>query len=595
MNRFHIIILLISLTFAACTGTKKLTLERDLQSQQMITQGKDLMNTGAYDKAADVFETAAIRPQNQSTTSALYLAGLAYYKQGASFPAQQQFEKLIRDYPKSKYADDARYHMALIKLKKFDENVRQEGINELFALSEKSKDKELEELSRNAALDYLFNKANIPFLNTYYAQAQEPFKTLSLEAIIHQEAGKGRAQEALIARYEQHVAAGGRKSAFLDKLLDETAVIKPVHEPNIIKLALMMPFYLDEQNFFLMSEVPRQSKDALEFYEGFQQAVEDYSPQARKKIFLQVFDTKRDTSLIKKQLKQINDWSPDVVVGDVFTNESRTIAQWANAHKVVQIVPFSANTSLIGDSLSYTFLARPAASTHGKAMATYAAQGLLLQHVVVWTDGRSVTNSIANRFAETMQAYGGQVSILQIDSVYKDRAQDDIQEHFKNELNNIKKQGIDGMYIPLSSEESAGLIISNLSLQAGEGDVRIMGTPSWRNFNLIPRQLKERFGVLYTSPYAEANNPTAYDTYVNSHYMKFGMPPTEVNVQGYGLGLYVLNMLDIYNPKTIPLKEFLKNAEAFQAVHNDIFFMRNQDNQEMHIFEFRDGNAVRVE
>jgi hypothetical protein len=592
MNRFLIFSLLISLTFAACTGTKKLTLERDLQSQQMITQGNDLMSTGAFEKAADVFETASIRPKNQSTTTAIYLSGLAHFKRDAAFPAQQQFEKLIREYPKSKYVEDARYHLALIKLKKYDENVRFEGIKELFALADHSKDNELETLARNAALDYLFNHASLPFLTKFYNEAAEPLKTNALEAIIHQEGKKGKPQDALIARYQAHIDAGGRKSVFLENLLAETAVEKPIHEPKIIKLALMMPFYLDEQNFFLMDEIPRQSRDALEFYEGFQQAIEDYSPQAQKKIFLEVFDTKRDTSLIKKQLRKIQDWSPDMVIGDVFTTESRAIAQWANAHKVVQMVPFSANPSLINDSLSYTFLARPSVSTHGKAMATYAAQGLLLQHVVVWTDGRSITNSIANRFAETFQAYGGQVTLVQIDSIYDHRAQKDIQALFRNELRNL--DGIDGMYIPLSNEESVGLIISSLSIQVNNQSIKVMGTPSWQNFNLIPRQLKERFEVIFTSPYAEESEPLAYSAYVNKHYQKFGMPPSEVNVQGYGLGMYVLNLLDIYNPTTISLKDFIKNAELFKAAHSDIFFMRNQDNQELHLFEFRDGVVVRV-
>lgn len=593
MNRFLIFSLLISLTFAACTGTKKLTLERDLQSQQMITQGNDLMSTGAFEKAADVFETASIRPKNQSTTTAIYLSGLAHFKRDASFPAQQQFEKLIREYPKSKYVEDARYHLALIKLKKYDENVRFEGVKELFALADHNKDKELETLARNAALDYLFNHASMPFLTKFYNEAAEPLKTTALEAIIHQEGKKGKPQEELIARYKAHINAGGRKSVFLDNLLAETIIEKPIHEPKIIKLALMMPFYLDEQNFFLMDEIPRQSRDALEFYEGLQQAIEDYSPQAQKKIYLEVFDTKRDTVLIKKQLRKIQDWSPDMVIGDVFTTESLAISKWANAHKVVQIVPFSANPSLINDSLGYTFLARPSVSTHGKAMATYAAQGLLLQHVVVWTDGRSITNSIANRFAETFQAYGGQVTLVQIDSVYYGRAQDDIQDLFRNELKNLA--GIDGMYIPLSNEESAGLIISSLSVQVDKQSIKVMGTPSWQNFNLIPRQLKERFEVIFTSPYAEESEPLAYSAFVNKHYQKFGMPPSEVNVQGYGLGMYVLNLLDIYNPATFPLKDFIKNAELFKAAHSDFFFMRNQDNQELHLFEFRDGVVVRVE
>ena len=595
MNQYFTLFLVISLTIAACTGTKKVTLQKDLQTQQMVDQGKDLMKAGTFEKAADVFEEASLRTNSQSTTTALYLSGLAHFKRNASFPAQQQFEKLIRDYPKSRYANDARYHLALLKLTKYDQKEKLTGVNELFALAEKvkNKDRDLEKLARSAAMDFLFNQAGMTFLSQYYKQAEEPVKTFTLEAIIHQENKKGKSSDDLAARYQEHIDAGGRQSAFLDNLLAKPVDLKPVHEPDVIKVALMMPLYLDEVNFYLMDKIPGKSLDALEFYEGFNQAVEDFSPQAQKKIFLQVFDTKRDTSRIQFQLNQLSNWSPDVVVGDVFTTESQSISKWANENKVVQIVPFSANPILTQDPRGYTFLARSSVSTHGKQMAKYAAQGLLLNHVVVWTDGRRLTNSIAQSFIQEFENYGAQVTLLEIDSVYKERAQEDIEEYYKDALKDM--DGIDGMYIPISNEESAGLILSSLAVQAGDQEVRVMGTPSWERFQLIPRQLKERFSLIFTSPYAENNNPEAYINYVNKHSAIFSLPPSDINVQGYGLGMYILNLLDIYDPKTIPLNEFIQKLEAFEAAHNSIYYNENQDNQGLHIFEYREGEVIKID
>ena len=92
MNRFYL--LLWVLLVAACGGTKELYV-KDQQALSMINQGKNLMATEQYAKAATVLEQAANRPPNQATTTALYLSGLAYYYQGSAFPSEQQFDKLL--------------------------------------------------------------------------------------------------------------------------------------------------------------------------------------------------------------------------------------------------------------------------------------------------------------------------------------------------------------------------------------------------------------------------------------------------------------------------------------------------------------------
>jgi ABC-type branched-subunit amino acid transport system substrate-binding protein len=593
MNRFFSFLFLLSLLASACVGTRDRGLAKDIPTQDRINQGRILMDSGQYGKAAQVFEEASLRPRNQGTTLALYYSGLAYFHQGASFPAEQQFTKLLRNYPKSRYLPEARYHLALLKLRKYDKNLQQQGLEELLSLSQNARSKDLREAALSAVRKYLFEDASIPLLQQYYKKAEEPARTFVLEGLIHQRAQKGLSQDSIQSIYQAHLNKGGKPSSYLEKLNTATEPPKPVHEPNIIKIALYLPLYLDNLNFFVMDEVPRQSRDGLEFYEGFQEAVEEYSPQAQKKIYVQLFDSKREAGLIEQQLQDMQKWAPDMIIGEVFTDASLVIARWAARNRVVQLVPFSANPALISDSLNYTFMARPSFETHGRRMADYAAQQLFRQHVVVWSDQRSSTEAVVQAFGETFQAQGGQVTILEIDSIFEDRAQEDIADHYRESI--VDWDSIDGMYIPISNEESAGMILSSLAIQVKREDFRVMGTPVWEQYNLISRQLKDRYGLVYSSPFASENDALTFRRLYNKFVKKYNAPPSKTHIQGYALGKYVLQLLDIYDPNSIPLREFMKNTERFKAVHNDIFFMTQRDNQEVQIFEHREGEVVRVE
>jgi ABC-type branched-subunit amino acid transport system substrate-binding protein len=539
MNKILYALLVVSLLWS-CKSTD--VLRRDLQTQSLVEEGKSLLNKGKYAEAATVLEGAAVRPANQSTSTALYLAGVAYFKAKKEYPAEQQFTRLIRAFPKSKYVYEAKYHRALLLLKKYDEMDQQEGLETLFRLSADRRRGSLAKDADQALRHFVFYDAKASFLQDQFQRAVPAQRQLLAEALAYQLVNSKQIDGAK-AVYEALKSKSG-ESEFLKKMLGDATgeEIKPADpDKDYYKIALFLPLFLDDYSYIGMEELPAQSADALEFWEGFRMAIEEFSASSEKKIYTKVFDTRKSDLLIGAQLEELKVLKPDLIVGEIFTGPSATIAQWAAKNQMPQLVPFSSNPELLKDSSGFTFMARPAYETHGRRMAEHAFNTLGLKKVGVWTDQRNVTEAIANAFIETFEELGGGTERFPIDSVFEDRAQDDVLDHF-DDIN--LTDSLDGMYVPLSLEETAGLIISTMQIEyVDQEEMVVMGTPSWGRFPLIGQREKDRFRLTYTTPFSELHDSLAVSMYETAYQEVYGKAPEGVSIQGYGLGKYVASVL----------------------------------------------------
>jgi hypothetical protein len=379
---------------------------------------------------------------------------------------------------------------------------------------------------------------------------------------------------------------GGPPSYFLTNLFEDEHITH-YYEPNVMKIGLFLPLFLNQTfktNY--SDEIPAKSKMSLEFYEGFQKAVEDYRPYSKKKIFIKVFDTLRDSSMITSQLATLESIYPDLVIGEVYNNSSKQISNWTERRGVPQIVPFSP-TLQVKDK-NFLFLAHPSVRTHGTRMAEYAIRQLGLKKVAIWTDGRSITNQISQGFASAFDSLGGQVVWITLDSVFS-RAKSQVQSQVKA----VATQGFDGHYIPLPSEETSGLILSELNYVGVKA--KIMGSPSWQWFDAIDQDLKDHFKLVFSTSYLEENDSSQYISFYNEFLKAYNLPPSENNVQGYDLGMYLLQLLDRYDYKSgISLAEFIRLYGIHRGIHLDYYFAQQQDNQKIHICEYNKGRIQKV-
>lgn len=585
-----VLILLISVSFfysfLFAQNKKTTVIPKDPGAIDLIGLGKRYLKNTNYPQALRMFEDAMIRGYSQSTTTAIYLVGLSYYQMGDLANARQYFQILQDEYPLSRYVEEAKYNLALVDLKDKDENKQISALITFFTLYDQVADGELSKECGNIAKNYIFEKAPSTLLKKLYeksATTLPKFRQDICEALCYrlvQEDKKAEAKEIV----NKYVASGAKKTDFLNVLLMEKKTYPKPKERNITKIALFLPLYVDNTDVNSLSEIPAKSQVALELYEGFQKAVEEYSSVSKKQIYVKVYDTQRDNNILGTQLADMEDLYPDVIVGEIFNKQSRFIAEWAESKGVTQIVPISPTLS-ITEGKPHVLMARPSAATHGKRMANFAYNVMGIRKVAVWNDKKSVTLDMANAFDKEFKSLGGQTVPIQIDSLYQRSI-----GQIPYSMNAVKNSGCDGMYIPIGNEESIGLIMSYM----GSGSsLKVMTSPDIESFYTMDRELKEKVGIYYTTSYLPDEGSQEYVSFYNAFLARYGVAPTESNLRGYDVAKYLLTVLDGYTKEQGEVNEYIRKHDMVKGIHINFDFDGQSDNQAVHIMQYTRGGVTK--
>jgi ABC-type branched-subunit amino acid transport system substrate-binding protein len=361
--------------------------------------------------------------------------------------------------------------------------------------------------------------------------------------------------------------------------------IRNAGEFPLIKIAVMLPFYAESEEITdTLVEIPSRSKAALELFEGLETALNENEEYLYKTYYIKVLDTRRDVFTVENQLRELENFKPDIVIGEIYNRQTRLISEWAEKNGVVHIVPLSPTRNLI-EGKNNVFLLNPSTFTHGKKMAEYAFQDLGLRSVVIWSDGRSVTNDLVKSFENQFRMMGGYPRVITIDSVFE-KAQAQINQ-FKNEMASTS-----AVYIPINNEEILGLLFSIIDMQRWK--LKVMTLPDVENFDKIDLELKEHLGIYFSNAYNPDEESEAYLNYLQQHLLTISSPPTSFHIQGYDLGTYLLQVLESYSPEEKTIVETLKDFIPVETLHGEIKFERERDNQGVTILQMTSKGIIQV-
>lgn len=594
ITRPYVLLSVLLLWLGACKTTRTLTLSRDNVAVTKIEQGKQLMRSKEYRQAAALFQQASDRPFHQHTTVSIYLTGLAHYYAGTLDVASQRFQTLIQEYPRSRYVEEARFHEALTLMRMRARPQQVKGLSQLLLLGHTAANEALAEDAMDHARQYLFYDAKGTFVEDFLPLATDQDKALVMEALAYRKIANGAGGDAE-QLFQEYMNEGGSSTPFLDSLFVNTMAQVERIETDIIKIALFLPLHLDNFRVQYLSDIPSNSKPWLEFYEGFSLAVETYQQRSDKKIYVQLFDTRRDTSYVRSQLKELDRLYPDIVVGAVYSDPSRVLAEWAKKRGIPQIVPFSRSLDVAENG--QLFLLNPSLEVHGKRMGDFAREVLGLKKVAVFSDGTAYAESMAEGFIQAFDSTGRErvLEKMVVDSVY-DRGEDRYaaKDQIPDLVEDMRYEGFDGVYVPIDQQTTAGLIlgqINNYNLP-----VKVMGSYDWwRKFNSVDRELKERYRLLFTASSMYQGDEPGYDSMYQAYLKEYAYPPESWSIEGYDLGKFLLPLLDQYQYEDgIPLNTYLRLQPPIPGIHANYFFDKSQINQSVNVGEFTSDGVFKV-
>ncbi|MDX1908832.1 MAG: ABC transporter substrate-binding protein [Bacteroidia bacterium] len=557
----------------------------DEVAARLLSQGQQYLQGEVWSAAAQTFHQAVLRPYSRHTTAAWYLEGLAWYYDDDTLKARETWTRFLGQYPDSRYGPEARYHLALLSLEAPWDNIRMEGVYQLLALYREVSDTELQRDIRNALYQFLFEAAPILTLRQLYLDAAPGERAVYLEPLAYRLTDLG-ARDLAAELYAAYIQEGGNETPYLARIFDN-GVREVYQDTAAVRIALVLPLFLEQA--MQTDTIPAQSRLGLAYYEGFRMALQTYGTATGRRWYVQVYDSRRDTLALRGIMRQMSEYKPDIVLGDIYPSETRMLADWSVEQRIPLMVPISPLAELCAGRPS-VLLAHPPATQHGTVLAAYAYRHLHATRVAIWTDRKSVTEALASAFSETLDSLGGTSIRVVLDSVYSPAMTRQITQGILR----MRQQGINAVYLPfMNSQETANLVLTQLLKE--NMPLVYLGSPHWwQRYTLVDRSLKESARLHITSAFMPDPADPAYKTYQTAFTLMYQMPPGEYHMQGYDTGTFLLRALDTWDTGREELITCLRRQPVFHGLHLDYWFEDSQLNQAVHIGVFKDGAMVRV-
>ncbi len=358
-----------------------------------------------------------------------------------------------------------------------------------------------------------------------------------------------------------------------------------------VKVALLLPFYsnlfkemqkydsdtsliIDKWHYKSIKRKVSEGANFIEFYEGALLAI-DSLRNTGLSIDLLVRDTKRDTNTVKNIITELQSFDPDIIIGPVYTENVKLVADFALENRIFIISPLSTRTELLEDN-PFLFQIIPSRKTELEIWADYIShhydKNIILIHN---TDSFSIKE--IDYFREMLFSNFYSDSTFKY-IIYKEvRFNDTLSENILKALSDNRKN-----LVFIESTEEAYVIgaVNNLSQYQKDYDIILFGNPVWQTWKNIDIQYLHNLDlILYTPFYVNYNNKHT-KSFINKCRKIYDYEPYIIKNKGYNYSFlgydivfYFLKALKEYGndfPRCIDYLniELMQSDYIFKRINN---------------------------
>lgn len=553
-------------------------LKKDKKAEDYFQKGIRLFEQQNYQQAQRLFTSAASRSYNRLTAASIYMSGLSYYYREEYETALNKFQNLLNSYPLSMYASEASYHKALILLKK-PEN-RFAGLFVLNREIESAQNDEIKQKFLDAYYKFIY-QMDSKFLKEYleFIDQKHPRRTKLNEAYAYK-----LWEEKKLSELKDFIESFGKENKPLSSKLKlwEPPVIKEKEKLPDLKIAVILPF----QASYSVKELNMVSNWAVELLEGIQLAIYNNKLPYDTNIKIKVFDSKNDVSVTQNLMsKEIKNFSPHVIIGDVLNNICLAISDQTEAYKIPQFIPISPAKSLI-ENKNYTYLQNPSMMTQISGLATYAIKKLGKKNILIFNDQTKLSDIQTKYFQDKGEELKANIIIRKValSSNFDLRAA-------KGVISDLGEKGIDGIFIASDDENYVGKLLN--AMKSKNIHCSVFGSSDWGKFKIVDKGLLSHFNSSFVDGYYENNDSSEYDKFVKSYRDAFRLYPSRYVCLGYDLVRYILVLKSINPSKSI--KEIIHDSKPFVGLIQNYYYGNAQDNQSFQVLQFsKDGKIEKI-
>jgi LysM repeat protein len=391
--------------------------------------------------------------------------------------------------------------------------------------------------------------------------------------------------------------------------------IRFTNQPGTLNVALLLPFYLDENDkrtvidstqvnskgdkIYKVLERPKDwiyphSYNYLEFYEGALLALDSLAKRGLS-VNLSVFDTSRDSSVVSQLTGNGSLDNMDLIIGPVFTShpaELPVVANYAKERRIPVVSPLSSNSDILSFN-PYVFQVQGSINTELQKAAEYLS-AFYDKHLVIVYAGDSAGEPDLKYFKKNLKYqfinYTGADSIPIGEVVYN-------QLMPKTDSTNILRQAMlpdqQNIVIVLSYNEGfTSKVLSNLNTMAEEFPMTVFGFSNWLHFENIDLEYFYNLHVHVITNHLIDYERKDIKRFLKDYRKKYQTEPSSYSTawDGYDIFFFFLSAMQKYG------RDFSYCIRYYQQplLHTDMQFKRKYffdgfENDSFFIVSFEPG------
>lgn len=368
-----------------------------------------------------------------------------------------------------------------------------------------------------------------------------------------------------------------------------TSDCKKINANAEIQVALMVPFYLEEQDTTGASESVGGNLNSfsfIHFYEGCLIAI-DSLEKSGVKAKVHVFDVTDDESNTRRLLKNPELKKMDLIVGPFLGKSFNMVTEFAKSNSIPIVNPLSFREEVIKDHPN-VFKVKPGQSSQFPQLVEFIDRTYPESLIFVLRENK---NRDIQAFEELhVNLITGLKEVPSDNIRFINNGKDSLR--FLPDMYSGTKTNLVIVY----TENKAFALdcIRKLSENKGNKDVRVIGMPRWDRFQFTEIDYLVDLKVHYFSPsfidYTDKNT----NRFIKSFKNKFGAEPEQYAYEGFDILWFFMSALSKYGDQcdqciSVHKVDLLQNQFRLKKTGND-----GWENQYWNFIKYADFRLIRA-
>ncbi len=346
------------------------------------------------------------------------------------------------------------------------------------------------------------------------------------------------------------------------------------------EIGIFLPFC---QNLSDSSLIAQRTNSFFEFYSGFLLAT-GKSTESGMKVKLFVYDTYQDSGVVERQVKKSEFLSLDLVVGPVYPEGQKIVAELCAKNHIPMVSPLSSDSRYVSTTPGY-YLVNPGRRIRLAGTADYISGKFADQNIILLNRG---TNSGDEKILDdrlTQQLGAGKIRQYNILS----GGTAGLEALLKLDKENI-------IVLAEGNEADVSVAMTRLNTVSKSNKITVIGLQEYAKMQSIDIEYLHNTNLHYLAPYFIDYGNSKVNSFIGKYRSAYNSEPTPFSFQGYDVASYFLGSL-LKSGKKFPVTNPNPGVELLQA---DYSFQKLSDfggwiNRTLYVIEYANSYDIRCD